>query len=82
MYKRQGEGGALADDAVATMLGSVDRTRVGTLLAALAAGDGAQLMAEVATLADFSPDWSSVLDALADALHRIQVRQLVPEVAV
>ncbi len=77
-----GEGGALADDAVATMLGSVDRTRVGTLLAALAAGDGAQLMAEVATLADFSPDWSSVLDALADALHRIQVRQLVPEVAV
>ncbi len=77
-----GEGGALADDAVATMLGSVDRTRVGTLLAALAAGDGAQLMAEVATLADFSPDWSSVLDALAEALHRIQVRQLVPEVAV
>ena len=77
-----GEGGALVDDAVATMLGSVDRTRVGNLLSALAAGDGAQLMAEVATLADFSPDWSSVLDALAEALHRIQVRQLVPEVAV
>lgn len=77
-----GEGGALGDAAVATMLGSVDRTRVGSLLSALAAGDGAALLAEVATLAEFSPDWGSVLDALSDALHRIQVRQLVPEVAV
>ncbi|TDK32867.1 DNA polymerase III subunit gamma/tau [Luteimonas terrae] len=77
-----GEGGALGDAAVATMLGSVDRTRVGSLLSALAAGDGAALLAEVATLAEFSPDWGIVLDALSDALHRIQVRQLVPEVAV
>ncbi|WP_394004816.1 DNA polymerase III subunit gamma/tau [Luteimonas sp. WGS1318] len=77
-----GEGGSLVDDAVATMLGSVDRTRVGNLLSALGAGDGPQLMAEVATLSEFSPDWSSVLDALAEALHRIQVRQLVPEVAI
>ena len=30
------------------------------------------------TLAEFSPDWGGVLDASADALHRIQVRQLVP----
>jgi DNA polymerase-3 subunit gamma/tau len=29
-----------------------------------------------------SPDWSGVLDALADALHRVQVRQLVPEAPV
>ena len=77
-----GEGGALGDAAVATMLGSVDRTRVGSLLSALAAGDGAALLGEVATLAEFSPDWGSVLDALSEALHRIQVRQLVPEVAV
>ncbi|NYZ64010.1 DNA polymerase III subunit gamma/tau [Luteimonas deserti] len=75
-------GGALEDAAVATMLGSVDRTRVGTLLSALAGADGVRLMGEVATLAEFSPDWSGVLDALADALHRIQVRQLVPDVAV
>ena len=74
-----GEGGGKLDDAtVATMLGTVDRTRVGTLLAALAAGDGEALLAEVASLAELSPDWISVLDALADALHRIQVRQLVP----
>ena len=71
-------GGVLEDAAVASMLGTVDRARVGALLDALAAGDGARLLAEVGTLAEFSPDWSGVLDAVADALHRVQVRQLVP----
>ena len=71
-------GAALTDAAVTAMLGSVDHARVGTLLEALASGDGAALLAEVSALAEFSPDWASVLDALAEALHRIQVRQLVP----
>jgi len=75
-------GGQLTDAAVATMLGTVDQTRVGALLDALAAGDGAALLAEVATLAEFSPDWAGVLEALSDALHRIQVRQLVPGASV
>ncbi|MGJ4729648.1 DNA polymerase III subunit gamma/tau, partial [Luteimonas sp. SDU101] len=71
-------GGNLSEAGVATMLGTVDRTRVGALLEALAAADGARLMEEIAALAEFSPDWSGVLEALAAALHRIQVRQLVP----
>jgi DNA polymerase-3 subunit gamma/tau len=75
-----GSGPALDDAAVAGMLGTVDRSRVNALLSALGAGDGAALLAEVATLAEFSPDWSGVLDAFADALHRVQVRQLVPGV--
>ncbi len=75
-------GGTLDDAAVATMLGTVDRTRVGALLEALAQGNGAGLLAEVAVLAEFSPDWGGVLDALTDALHRVQVRQLVPEAPV
>jgi DNA polymerase-3 subunit gamma/tau len=75
-------GGRLEDAAVAQMLGTVDRSRVNALLATLAAGDGEALLAEVAQLAEFSPDWSSVLDALADALHRVQVRQLVPNVLI
>jgi DNA polymerase-3 subunit gamma/tau len=70
---------ALTDAALATMLGTVDRTRVGALLGALAAGDGKALLDEVATLAELSPDWAGVLDALAEALHRVQVKQLVPE---
>ncbi len=76
------EGGRLGDAAVAAMLGSVDRSHVGALLAALGAGDGQALLSEVATLAEFSPDWNGVVDALADALHRVQVKQLVPAVDV
>jgi DNA polymerase-3 subunit gamma/tau len=52
------------------------------LLDALADGDGERLLATVAVLAEFSPDWGAVLDALADALHRVQVAQLVPNAAV
>src|SRR5690606_4674040 len=74
-------GGRLDEDVVAAMLGTVDRTRVDTLLAALADGDGDALLAEVEALAEFSPDWDAVLEALAEALHRIQVRQLVPGIA-
>lgn len=75
-------GGALREDVVRTMLGTVDRTQVGAMLEALAEGDGARLLQVVATLAEFSPDWGGVLEALAEALHRIQVRQLVPAAAV
>ena len=75
-------GGKLDGAAVATMLGTVDRNRVQALLAALAEGDGAKLLDEAAQLAEFSPDWGSVLDALSEALHRIQVKQLVPTVEV
>jgi len=70
--------GALDEAGVRTMLGSVDRARVGALLAALAAGDGAALMGEVKTLVGFAPDFAQVLDELAATLHRIQLRQLVP----
>jgi DNA polymerase-3 subunit gamma/tau len=71
-------GGALHDDAVRAMLGSVDRTQVAALLDALAEGDGVKLLDTIETVAGFAPDWGNVLEALAEALHRIQVRQLVP----
>jgi DNA polymerase-3 subunit gamma/tau len=81
-YTGSGTGGARLEDAgVAAMLGTVDHARVGELLAALGDGDGARLLDEVSQLAEFSPDWAGVLDALAEALHRIQVKQLVPGVA-
>ncbi|MUV14210.1 DNA polymerase III subunit gamma/tau [Noviluteimonas gilva] len=71
-------GSQLDDAAVAAMLGTVDRTQIAGLLDALADAEGARMLDIVGTLADFSPDWNGVLDALADALHRVQVRQLVP----
>ena len=72
-------GGTLDGASVGAMLGTVDRNRVQALLSAIVANEPARLLAEVAELADFSPDWASVLDALAEALHRMQVRQLVPD---
>ncbi len=71
-------GGALHEDVVRTMLGTVDRTQVSAMLDALAEGDGVRLLQVVAALAEFSPDWNGVLEAVADGLHRIQVQQLVP----
>ncbi|MEJ1096470.1 MULTISPECIES: DNA polymerase III subunit gamma/tau [unclassified Pseudoxanthomonas] len=75
-------GGALREEGVRTMLGTVDRTQVNAMLEALADGDGETLLKVVAALAEFSPDWGGVLEALAEALHRIQVRQLVPNAAI
>jgi len=76
------EGGKLDGATVATMLGTVDRARINALLAALAGEDGKHLLDEVAALAEFSPDWAGTLDAFALALHRIQVRQLVPDAVI
>lgn len=72
--------GALSDADVRAMLGTVDRSQVAGLLDALAEADGVRLMQVAADVAGFSPDFSAVLDALAHALHRIQLRQLVPGV--
>jgi DNA polymerase III subunit gamma/tau len=71
-------GGSLKADEVRAMLGSVERGQVLGLLDALATGDGQALLAECARIASFSPDFGSVLDDLAAALHRIQLIQLVP----
>ncbi|RDS86533.1 DNA polymerase III subunit gamma/tau [Dyella psychrodurans] len=71
-------GGSLKADDVRAMLGSVERGQVFGVLDALAAGDGQALMAESTRIASFSPDFGSVLDDLAAALHRIQLIQLVP----
>ncbi|GAA0902570.1 hypothetical protein GCM10009552_06540 [Rothia nasimurium] len=71
-------GGALRAGDVRAMLGSVERGQVLGVLDALAAGDGAALMAESDRIASFSPDFGGVLDDLATVLHRIQLMQLVP----
>jgi DNA polymerase-3 subunit gamma/tau len=71
-------GGALHADDVRTMLGSVARGQVLGVLDALAAGDGARLLAECTQIASYSPDFGGVLDDLAGVLHRLQLVQLIP----
>ena len=73
-----GDGGKLDEVGVNSMLGTVERARIGELLAALIEGDGARLMTEVETMAQYSPDFAQVLDDIAAELHRIQLHQLVP----
>ncbi len=71
-------GGRLDEVEVRAMLGTVDREQIAKLLDALVAADGARLLDVATALAGFAPDFSAVLDALALALHRIQLQQLVP----
>ncbi|MDE2224832.1 MAG: DNA polymerase III subunit gamma/tau [Xanthomonadaceae bacterium] len=71
-------GGTLRADDVRAMLGTIADNEVGALLRALADGDGKALMAEAERIAGLSPDFAVVLEQLASALHRIQLRQLVP----
>lgn len=71
-------GGRLDESDVRSMLGTIDQDAVLNLLGALSAGDGPGLYAAVEALAAFVVDYGGVLDAVAAALHRIQLRQLVP----
>jgi DNA polymerase-3 subunit gamma/tau len=71
-------GGSLQAELVQSMLGTVDRSQIEQLLSALAARDGEALMAAIEQLASFAPDFEQVLDRLAQALHEIQLAQLVP----
>ncbi len=69
--------GAVRADEVRAMLGTIERGRVFALLDAVQASDGARLMDEIDRLAEFSPDFAGVLDDVASALHRVQLKQLV-----
>jgi DNA polymerase-3 subunit gamma/tau len=72
-------GGAVHAADVHAMLGTVERGRVRVLVEAVAGGDGAGLLAEIRRIAEFAPDFGQVLDEVASLLHRIQLRQLVPD---
>jgi DNA polymerase-3 subunit gamma/tau len=71
-------GGRLEDQDVAEMMGSVDHDHVVRLVEALAASDAAALLDIVRELAAQSRKLDLVLDALAEALHRIGLVQLAP----
>jgi DNA polymerase-3 subunit gamma/tau len=69
--------GKIEAAAVNAMLGTIDRGYVLRMLTALAAGDGAALLAEIERLEVLAPDYSAVLDDVAAALQQLAVLQLV-----
>ncbi|MDH5287109.1 MAG: DNA polymerase III subunit gamma/tau [Betaproteobacteria bacterium] len=74
-------GGEVRESAVRAMLGVVDRDAVYRIVAALAAGDGPAMLAEVDALGARGLSPAAALDELAALFHRIAVAQVVPEAA-
>ena len=73
-------GGRLEEGPVRQMLGSVDRQHVQRIIEAVAAADGAGLVAAVDALRQLGLSASGTLEELATALQRMAVIQAVPTV--
>ncbi len=71
--------GKLEEGAVRLMLGAVDRQHVQRIIEAVAAGDGAGLVAAVDTLRELGLSAAGTLEELATALQRMAVCQAVPQ---
>ena len=63
------------------MLGAVDQTYLHAILRALAAADGAALIAEADRMAERSLSFEMALQDLGSLLHRLALVQIVPEAA-
>lgn len=63
---------------VREMLGTIERNRVFQLVQALVSGDAEVLMEQVSQLAEQSPDFAGVLEALNSLFHRLAMAQQVP----
>jgi DNA polymerase-3 subunit gamma/tau len=75
-------GGSSVTEANArAMLGTIDRGHVSRLVDALARGDGAGLLNEIATLDTSAPDYDRALTELATFIQRIAIVQIVPQAA-
>ena len=73
--------GTVMEAQTRAMLGAVDRSRVFELLDAVAARDAARALEVVGAIAMDAVDYADVLGELVNALHRIAVRQAVPDAA-
>jgi DNA polymerase-3 subunit gamma/tau len=71
-------GGRAIESEVRTLLGTLDRRHVEGILNALAAQDGAALMACVAQLDERAPDYDQALGELSAAIQRMALLQALP----
>jgi len=69
--------GELTREAVVEMLGLVGRDEVGSLMAALVAGEADGVLAVVAELADRSVDFETLLEELLAAFHQMAVAHAI-----
>lgn len=69
----------LTTPVVKKMLGLTESKRLITLLQAISIGNAAEVLAVINTLADYVPDFSSVLSDLLVILRHISILQVAPE---
>jgi DNA polymerase-3 subunit gamma/tau len=69
--------GELKEAPVSAMLGSVDQKKIYGILDALVARDAKLLLGLIDGLAEYSPDYSLVLELIASIFHRVAVEQVV-----
>ena len=72
-------GGRAVESEVRALLGTLDRRHVEAILNALAAQDGAALMACAAQLDERAPDYDQALGELAAAIQRMALLQALPD---
>jgi DNA polymerase III subunit gamma/tau len=72
-------GGSVALESARAMLGTVGQDHLHAVLRALAARDGAALVAEADRMAERSLSFEAALQELASLLHRLSLLQTVPE---
>ena len=72
-------GGAVREQEVRDMLGTVARDRVLRIVRALMQRDAKAVLAEVAALSEFTPDYEGVLAELLSLLHHMTLAKTVPE---
>ncbi|MCY4045285.1 MAG: DNA polymerase III subunit gamma/tau [Cellvibrionales bacterium] len=69
----------ITQEAVGQMLGTIDPQVVRQVIEALINHDGASILSIVSEVAEFSPNYSQMLDEVLMALHRLTIAQQVPE---
>ncbi len=73
--------GRLEAGEIGAMLGTIEQTHIHGLLRAVAAGDAAAILAEIAAMDERAPDYTAALDQMAALLQRVAIAQWVPEAA-
>ena len=69
----------ISDEAVKAMLGSIDQLEIYQIIHALIKADGQALLAQIARMGEYAPDYAGLLADILSLLHRVAVAQTIVE---
>jgi DNA polymerase-3 subunit gamma/tau len=69
----------ILDADVKSMLGAIDQLEIHRIIDALIEHDGAKLLAQIARMGEYAPDYSGLLADILSLLHRVAVAQALPD---